>query len=145
MDQTDWTGQWITDRNDKDCSASPLLKKSFVTTKKIEKAQLYISAAAYYRMSINGKRISSTSLNPGYTHYDKRNLYNVYDITNELKIGKNILTAALGNGFYNEIAPVGTWDFEKARWRNRARMICELHIKYSDGSKMVVNSDDTWN
>jgi len=144
MDQTDWTGQWITDRNDKDCGASPLLKKSFVTTKKIEKARLYISAAAYYRMSINGTKISSTSLNPGYTHYDKRSLYDVYDITNDLKIGKNVLAAALGNGFYNEIAPVGTWDFEKARWRNRARMICELHIQYSDGSKMVINSDDTW-
>ena len=39
---------------------------------------------------------------------------------------------------------MATWDFEKARWRNRARMICELHIVAADGSKQVIVSDGSW-
>lgn len=35
-------------------------------------------------------------------------------------------------------------EFEKARWRNRARMICELHILYADGVRQVVDSDSSW-
>ena len=33
------------------------------------------------------------------------------------------------------------WNFENARWRNRARMICELHLDYADGGHEVVCSD----
>lgn len=55
-------------------------------------------------------------------------------MTGLLVPGENVLSAVLGNGFYNEDAPVATWDFENARWRDRARMIGELHIVYADGS-----------
>ena len=77
-------------------------------------------------MTLNGKSITSSHLNPGFTHYDKRNLYNTYDVTSQLLKGENVLSAILGNGFYNESAPVATWSYEQARWRNRPRMICEM-------------------
>lgn len=58
--------------------------------------------------------------------------------------GENVLSAVLGNGFYNEDAPVATWDFETRAGASRARMIGELHIVYADGSQQVVASDGTW-
>ncbi len=145
MDQSEWNGVWITDNHDKDFNPAPMLRKSFVVNdSKIQQARLYVSAAAYCKMSINGRPVSASVLNPGYTHYDKRNLYSVFDVISLLESGENVISAVLGNGFYNEIASVATWDFEKARWRNRARMICELQIKYADGSSQIINSDDTW-
>jgi len=145
MNQSDWNAKWITDNKDKDYYPSPMLRKVFtVNNEKISKARLFLSAAAYCKMNLNGKPISDVLLNPGYTHYDKRNLYSVFDVTSLLTSGENVLAAVLGNGFYNEIAPVAPWNFEKARWRNRARMICELHITYADGTKQNINSDNTW-
>lgn len=145
MNQKEWLGNWITDGHDKDFDPAPMLRKSFVVNnKEVIQARLFMSAAAYCKMEINGSPVSASLLNPGYTHYDKRNLYSVFDVTSLLGAGENVLSAVVGNGFYNEIAPVATWDFEKARWRNRARMICELHIKYADGTSQIVNSDESW-
>lgn len=145
MNQKDWHAQWITDEYDKDYNPAPMLRKSFrVNQSMIDKARLYVSAAAYCVMKLNGKSVSNSLLNPGYTHYDKRNLYSVSDVTSLIKSGENVLSAVLGNGFYNEIAPVGPWDFDKARWRNRARMICELHIIHSDGTTQIIGSDASW-
>ncbi|MBC5617189.1 family 78 glycoside hydrolase catalytic domain [Alistipes sp. cv1] len=143
-DLSGWTARWITDGHDKRFAAAPMLRKSFDVTGEVRDARLYMSAAAYGKMRLNGKPVTPNRLEPGYTHYDKRNLYGTYDVTGLLVPGENVLSAVLGNGFYNEDAPVATWDFENARWRDRARMIGELHIVYADGSQQVVASDGTW-
>lgn len=144
MSPSDWTGQWISDGRDKDDTSVPVLRKSFETKSRPVKARLYMSAAAYALMKINGRRIASTSLNPGYTQYDKRNLYDTYDVTSLIRKGNNELVAVLGNGFYNVIEKNAVWDFEKARWRGRPCMVCELRLTYADGSVQTINSDVTW-
>ena len=70
-------------------------------------------------------------------------LYSTYDITSQLQKGENTVSAMLGNGWYN-IQSVAMWDFEKARWRNRPRMMCELRIRYADGTESVVVSNQSW-
>ncbi len=139
-----WVGKWISDGKDMDFAPSPMLRKSFEVDGKVADAKLYISAAAYYRVSINGEDPTGVELDPGYTHYDKRNLYSVYDVTSCLHQGENAISAVVGSGFYNEAAPVATWDFENARWRDRAKMIAELHIEYQDGTREVIATDGTW-
>lgn len=143
---SNWSAKWISDSESIDAPQAPMLRKSFqVKDKQIQNARLYVSAAGYYDVSINGENIdSSVFLAPGYTHYDKRNLYNTYDVTSLIESGENVIAAVLGNGFYNAFAPVATWSFEEARWRNRASIISELHITYSDHTKDVILSDSTW-
>lgn len=144
MNPQDWTAQWITDGHDKSFAPAPMFRKAWKVEKEIRDARLYISAAAYYKLYINGNVANSEKLDPGYTHYDKRNLYTTIDVTDQLVKGTNAMGVVLGNGFYNEDAPVATWDFEKVSWRDRARMILELHIHFTDGTSMVVASDDSW-
>lgn len=144
LSQDDWLAQWITDQNNKEYGPAPMLRKTFDISKEIVKARAYVSATAYYQLLINGDEVQPHSLEPGYTHYDKRNLYVTLDVTRSLRQGENVLGAVLGNGFYNEIAPVATWDFEKARWRDRAKFIMELHVTYTDGSKDIITTDETW-
>ena len=139
-----WQAQWISDAHDKDFAPAPMLRKEFTLTREVAKARLYVSAAAYYKMAVNGNWLNPVSLSPDYTDYSKRNQYQVYDVTDCLAAGENALAAVLGNGFYNEIEPVATWDFEKAHWRGRARMIAELHIIYKDGSREVIPTDSSW-
>ena len=144
MSMEDWTAEWISDGRDKEDESVPMLRKEFNVSKTVERARLYMSAAAYAEIRINGEKAFNARLEPGYTAYNKRNLYTAYDVTDKLDEGENCITAVLGNGFYNEIKPVATWGFHAAPWRGRARMIAELHILYKDGSKEVVASDDSW-
>jgi alpha-L-rhamnosidase len=144
MSAEDWKAQWISDAHDKDYNPSPMFRKGFTAKGKVVKARLYISAVAYYKAWINGKEISRNELDPAYTHYDKRNLYVTHDVTKLVQSGGNAISVVLGNGFYNAGAPVATWDFEKAAWRNRPRFIAELIVTYADGSTATIATDESW-
>ena len=139
----DWKAKWISDGHERTEHVAPVLRKVFDCRSSLQKARMYISAAAYAKIEINGKQLGSSSLNPGYTHYDRRNLYCVYDIAPYLQRGKNVVTAVLGNGFYNEIDRLGVWDFDKASWHGRPRLMCEIRLTYNDAVETIV-SDETW-
>lgn len=144
MQAADWEAKWITDKYDKTFGPAPMFRKTFKLSKAVETARLYISAAAYYKLFINGEVPNTEKLDPGYTHYDKRNLYTTIDVTDFLQKGENVVSTVLGNGFYNADAPVATWDFEKAGWRDRAKMIMELHVYHTDGTKTIIATDEAW-
>ena len=144
MNAYNWKASWISDSHDKDFEASPMLRRKFNIAGSVKEARLYVSGAAYYVMNVNGKPLTDAILNPGYTHYDKRNLYQAYDVTKLLQKGNNAITAVLGNGFFNNQKQTAVWKFENARWRSRPCMICELHITLQDGSEQVILSDNQW-
>lgn len=140
---SDWTGTWITDRNDKHFEPAPLFRKTFTLAKNVRQARAYVAAAGYYELFINGKRVGENYLDPGYTHFDKRILYTTYDITSLLQSGENAAAAVLGNGWYNEQS-VAVWNFHEARWRDRPRLLCELRLTFADGTTLTIPSDSTW-
>ena len=144
MKRSDWEAVWISDGASRELEAAPMFRKEFTGERDVESAKIFMSAAAYALVRLNGEPISDAFLEPGYTHYDKRNLYSVTDVTSLIKEGGNVVSAVLGNGFYNAIKPVATWQFENAPWRDRARFILELRIRYKNGSTQVVATDDTW-
>ncbi len=144
MNRSDWKAVWITDDKDKDAESAPMFRKEFDAGEEIRSARIYVSACAYAEVRLNGEKISNAFLDPGFTRYDKRNLYTVTEVADKLREGANVLSVVLGNGFYNEIHRLATWDFEKALWRNRARFVLELHIEHADGSISIVSSDGSW-
>lgn len=144
MSQSDWEAQWITDGLDKEYEPAPMMRKSFSLTDIPDNARAYISAAGYYTLWINGKRVGDSHMDPGYTQYDKRNLYATYDVTDLLRKGENTVAAVLGNGFYN-CQSKAVWDFETAYWRGRPSMIFELRGTGRDGVQQILAaSDSTW-
>ncbi len=145
MSKNDWTAQWITDSNNKDFEPAPLFRKVFKTTesKKIDYARMYISALGYYETFINGERVGENYLDPSYTAFDKRVYYVVHDVTKLISAGENAISTVVGNGWFNEQS-VAVWNFDKASWRDRPKMICELHIHYSDGTTEKLITDSSW-
>lgn len=140
----EWRAKWISDHQDKEYEPAPLFRKNMeIPDKKILWARAYVSAAGYYEMCINGKRVGSNFLDPGYTNFEERILYSTHDITNLLSEGANTLSVVLGNGWYNVQGPA-TWNFHKAPWRDRPRLLAEFHIHYADGTKEVILTDTTW-
>lgn len=143
MNRTDWSAQWITDSFDKDTEPAPLFRKAFETEKEVDYARMYISALGYYEAYINGNRVGKNYLDPAYTHFNKRVYYVVHDVTDLLNRGENIISSVIGNGWFNEQS-VAVWDFHKASWRDRPKMICELHIHYTDGTVSKIVTDGSW-
>jgi len=66
-----------------------------------------------------------------------------YDVTDELRQGPNALGVILGNGWYN-MHTRAVWDFDKAPWRDRPTLLCQLEVTFADGSKEIVTSDASW-
>jgi alpha-L-rhamnosidase len=79
---------WISPASSEDSSGAPcpLFRKEFtVLHPAVEKAILYITAHGVYEARINGLRVGIDYFMPGCTAYDKRLLYQTYDVTDLLK------------------------------------------------------------
>ncbi|MDR1814412.1 MAG: alpha-L-rhamnosidase N-terminal domain-containing protein, partial [Tannerella sp.] len=57
---------------------------------------LYVNSLGYHEVYINGRKIGDAELQPAVSQYDKRSLYNTYDITRQLRKGANELVVWLG-------------------------------------------------
>ena len=109
----------------------PYLRKKFSLEKEVKEAYLSISGLGHYESYINGEKISSDFLSPGWTYYDKQVLFNTYDVTNYLKSGDNLIAAIVGNGFHyinhKRYLKLGiAFGYPK--------FICNLKVIYTDGS-----------
>jgi alpha-L-rhamnosidase len=143
LNVADWKAKWIEPGYTEDnvMRPSPLFRKEFTSTKKITNATAYITAHGLYEANINGQRIGDAFLTPGWTSYNKRLQYQVYDVTNLLKNGSNAIGVMLGNGWYRGI--IGFNNNIDVYGKDIA-LLFQLVITYSDGSIQLVTSDDTW-
>ncbi len=143
MNPSDWNAKWITDGHTKQFKASPLFRKTFDVSNQVKKARLFVSGVGYCEMFIRGEKVGENLLDPGYTDFSKRVLYVTHDVTNMLRKGSNVMSAVLGNGWFN-MQSIAVWNFDMAHWRKRPQMIAELHIEYTDGAKQVILTDESW-
>jgi alpha-L-rhamnosidase len=137
-----WNAKWITDMEDVDEKNAPYFRKEIKTKPEVAKATVYLASAGLHEFSLNGEKVGDAFMNPIYTRFDKRVLYNTYDVSNLLKTD-NVIDVVLGNGWYNHQS-IAVWDFHKAPWRARPRFKLEMIIKYEDGSTQNIISDRSW-
>ena len=122
-------------------SVVPYFRKQYAIDKKIKKALVYVSGLGQYELYINGEKIGDHFLSPGWTEYTKTYLYNIFDVTGNIKRGTNLIGLIVGNGFFN---------INRERYRKLViaygapEMILKLEIEYEDGSGNTIISDDTW-
>lgn len=122
-------------------AVNPYFRKSFELKKSIAQALVFVSGMGQYELYLNGKKVSRDFLTPGWTNYEKRCLYNTYDVTSELHQGTNVLGSIAGGGFFY---------INRERYRKVVsgygypmfRMI--LQIQYTDGSTAQVVTDESW-
>lgn len=143
MSSGDWDAQWITDGYDRNYRPAPMFRREFTAGSGIVSARAYVCGLGYYEMFLNGERVGDHLLDPGYTDFSKRVLYVTYDVTDRLTSGENCVGFVLGGGWYNNRTPT-VWNFQKAPWRDRQRLLCELRIAYGDGTTQIVRSDGSW-
>lgn len=82
--------------------SAPMLRKQVDINKPLKQARLYATARGIYEFEINGQRVGNDYLNPGWTDFRKRIMYNTYDVSEILKDGENGIGATLGIGWYGD-------------------------------------------
>ena len=139
----DWKAKWIGSTLASDTVYGPgqLYRSHFVASKKILSATIFITSHGMYEAHMNGKRIGDAYLTPGWTSYNKRLQYQVYDVTALLKTGENAIGVTIGSGWYR--TPLG-WGSNRNLYGSKTALLLQLEINYTDGSKEIIGSGDSW-
>jgi len=137
LEPSDWKASWIEPDIVEDITISqpcPMLRKEFEVKGDIKQARLYVSSHGLYQTSINGKKIGNQVFTPGWTSYNKRLQYQVYDVSSQLVKGKNAIGAILGDGWYRGFLG---WEDNRNVYGDKLALILQMKIIYDDGSEIV--------
>ena len=142
----EWEGKWIgrpirprETRSAHDRSVV-YLRKPFALGQGVEHARLYASAFGVYEILINGSKAGRDVLAPGFTDYEKRVLFQTYDVTDLVREGENVIGAIVGGGWCTAAlgGRAGACGFEPPR------VMLQLEVALRDGSLYTVVSDESW-
>ena len=131
---------WITVSRDTG-DVCPVFRRVFAAKKAMKKAELEITALGVYKAEINGIRVSSYVLAPGWTSYDHRLQVQTYDVT-ALLSADNDLRVTVGRGWFRSPMP-GWMDSEdkKRRLGQPCGLIARLQLTYADGTVETICTD----
>ncbi|OCB71503.1 alpha-L-rhamnosidase [Flavobacterium glycines] len=143
---TRWIGYEKLSKDDSISQYSKLsaryLRKEIDVKKQVKSAKVYIMGMGLYELYINGNKIGDQVLAPVPTDYTKNVKYNVFDVTSQLKEGKNMLGTILGNGRF--FAMRQDYKPYKIKSFGLPKMALQLFVEYTDGTKDVIRTDDSW-
>ncbi len=125
---------------------APLFRKEFNTNKPLKSAKLLITAAGYYKATINGNAVGDNALDPAWTDFSKRIYYSEQDVTDLIEAGENCIGVVLGNGFYNPL-PLRKWGRRNMRVDlsvGKPTFIAKLILRYESGETMEIGTNDSW-
>ncbi len=154
-----WAKAYLTDgRRESDVGSAyhprpaPLLRREFSCGKPVKRATLHATSLGCYEMFLNGSRIGDQQLAPGWTIYDKRVLYQTYDVTSLVQTGANAWGAMLGDGWFRmpkemfdqfdsmkRFAGYGSYPGSESPW-----FLGQLELEYADGSRETLGTDAQW-
>jgi alpha-L-rhamnosidase len=140
---SDWAGHWISGSTGLNDASAVYLRHVARLPQRPVRATAYICGLGYYQLYLNGRRVGDHVLDPGFTDYDRRGLYVTYDVTNLLRVGENAVGVILGNGWFHPITP-DLFGFERAPWRQPPKLLMNIDVEFSDGSRQTLASDPTW-
>ena len=155
LDSADWKAKWIggefynDDIHGKTRIASRYLRKEFSLSKNIRQARLYVSGLGQYSAYLNGQEVAPEEiLKPALSDYTKRVYFNAYDVTDFLKKGSNAVGVVLAGGRYTTIRydekEMEYGGLTHAKHFGTPRLLLQLEVTYTDGSKELIVSDKSW-
>lgn len=133
----------LTDGAGGNLPGSLLLRREFNVKPGLRRAVVHVTGLGQYEMSLNGAKVGSDLLSPGWTNYRKTVLYDTYDITAQLKPGANAAGIFLGNGMYSVRNIAGRYHKFTGSFGNQ-KAIAKIQLDYADGSTDFVITDPQW-
>ena len=122
---------------------APIMRKNVNLGKEVKRARLYATARGAYWFYINGQRVGDSYLNPGWTDFRHRIMYNTYDVTQMLRQGNNALGIELGHGWFCD-----DFGWAGAMWGDqygyKPSALAMIKVEYTDGTNETFVTDNTW-
>ena len=144
LDQADWLARPITLADDIGRAKPgpvPLLRREFSLSAAVASARLYVTALGLHQVAINGHPVSDELLEPGWQSYRHRLLYATYDVTGLLAVGRNAISAAVGDGWYRGTL---TWRDLHNVYGDASCLLAQLEIRLAGGGTVTVVTDRQW-
>lgn len=142
-DNCQWKAPFITAEapSDQTISKGTYVRGVFRIEKPIKNAYMTATALGLYHPYLNGEKIGDDEMAPGWTAYQKRLLYQTFDVTDLLTEGENVWGAHLGAGWYK-----GTMGFERIRniYGAVTAFSAQILVRYKDGSQEWFLTDDSF-
>ncbi|GAA2330685.1 alpha-rhamnosidase [Streptomyces violaceusniger] len=133
----DWEGaRWIGPSDPQ--AGAPLLRKEFSLDKEVAGARAYVAGLGFHELRLNGAKVGDRVLAPANTPYDRRVLYDTYDVTKALRKGGNTVGLWLGHGYGENFSRYGF------RWNGRRQAIALLDVTFTDGTRRHLTTDPSW-
>lgn len=136
-----WKAQWVSAPEEFPYTCDGIyIRKDFDIDKKVCKAFLISSAQGVYEPYLDGERISDELFLPGWTAYEERIQYQIWDIPLRLtEKGRHILSCILAPGWFK--GRLG----ENGRkiYGERTAWIAQIYMCYEDGTTAWVITDGT--
>lgn len=139
-----WQGEWITipwDEKKYTSQPAPMFRNEFILNGAVSHARAYISSLGLYEMEINGRRVGCQVFTPGWTSFNHRLQYQVYDISELLQQGPNAIGVFLGDGWYR--GNIG-WGGQRNYYGEELALLAQLHVEYTDGRTEVFSTNGQW-
>jgi alpha-L-rhamnosidase len=118
------------------------LRNTFDVINEVKSARLYATALAAYQIFLNGERVGEDVLAPGWTDYRERLMYQTYDVTAMVKIGKNAIGALLAPGWY--ATPLEWFQQPNNYGDTPPTLRAQLRVEHTDGSVDWVVTGSEW-
>ena len=134
----DWQAKWIDPETEVDRTAKkpvPDLRRRFTVKPGLLRARIYSSAHGLYEQWVNGALVTEDKFKPGLTSYYYRIQYQAYDITHLLQPGENVLSLALGDGWWRGSVVKNNFGY-------RLAYLGQIELYYEDGSHEIIGSDE---
>jgi len=148
--EEDWKGSWISMELDPRFlkpeklapgPPPPWFRKTFALDKPVKKALVYVTAQGIFRLHLNGQQIGKDVFAPEWTDYNKRIQYRTYDVTENLKQGKNAIGAVVGDGWHSGYLG---WRKFRGNYGLQNSLFLQLEVEYEDGTTEIIDSEKTW-
>lgn len=137
----DWRSSWI-GGGDLDHVGRPLYLRGVVDLAgPVRRARAHVSALGWYRFLVNGVDHTGDALVPRWTPLDHTVEYQSYDITDDLRPGKNALAMVIGDGRFR-----GSLGFHSktAIYGDKLAGLVQISIELEDGTVQTLGTDETW-
>lgn len=143
LKEDDWKAKWIsgidTDRSER--LPADYYRKSIAVGADLCSGRLYVTALGTYTARVNGTVVSSV-LAPGTTQYDRHLYYQSYDVTEQLRPGKeNELLFCVGDGWYK--GKLGADQCEYV-FGTQTKLFAQLELTYASGERTVIGTDSSF-
>jgi alpha-L-rhamnosidase len=141
---SEWKAEWVgvsTRVKSSPPEEASLFRRTFDILGKVNTARIYASALGLYELELNGKRVGDSYFTPGWTAYEKRVQYQVYEVDHLIGQGKNAIGIVLGRGWYQQDIP---WANNQSTQKKPFAAILELHVQYEDGREEIIKTNEDW-